>query len=123
MITLKSGAQRHPKDATVGSAFDCDHSRREDARRGRTARLLLQARPPGVRDGGDRLRAGAGPTALRQRPAPVRRPRKRQRVKLPPSSGEWPPTLPPAAVEVQIRDAAIVTGKINDQSLAENAAH
>jgi hypothetical protein len=33
---------------------------------------LLQARSRGVRDGGDRQRAGAGLTALRQRPAPVR---------------------------------------------------
>jgi len=34
--------------------------------------LLLQARSPEVRDDGDRLRAGAGLTAWRQRPAPVR---------------------------------------------------
>ena len=40
------------------------------ARRGRTARPLWQARSPGVRDGGDRLAAGAGGTALRRRPAP-----------------------------------------------------
>src|SRR6266853_1335346 len=46
--------------------------RRQGARRGRTARLALAGAATGVRDGGDRQRAGAGLTALRQRPAPVR---------------------------------------------------
>jgi len=64
------GAKR--RDATAGSDLDRELSRRHDARRGRTARPLLQARPPRVRNGGDRQAADAGLTALRQRPAPVR---------------------------------------------------
>ena len=42
------------------------------ARRGRTVRLALAGAATGVRHGGDRQQAGAGLTAWRQRPAPVR---------------------------------------------------
>ena len=50
-------------------------ARRQDCLAGGPPGWLLQARSPGVRDGGDRERAGAGLTAVRQRPAPVRRQR------------------------------------------------
>jgi hypothetical protein len=64
---------------------------------------LLQAQPPGVRDGGDRQRAGAGLTAWRQRPAPVRRrargsgpgcPHQRRVPPSTPAPGGGPPARP-----------------------------
>src|SRR5262249_25814220 len=45
----------------------------DPAQRRRAARFAFAGAATGVRDGGDRQRAGAGLTAWRQRPAPVRR--------------------------------------------------
>jgi hypothetical protein len=67
----------------------CPGGRMSGARR--TARRLLQARPPRVRDGGCWLRrvAGADRVAAAARAGAL--PRKRQRARLPPTSGGCPP--------------------------------
>jgi hypothetical protein len=85
---------RHPKDASAASALDGDLARRQDARRGRTARPRLQVAVTEVRDGGDRLAAGAGEQRGGSRPRRAS-PTLRQRATLPPPSGETPP-LPTA---------------------------
>jgi len=83
------GAERRDAETAGRSALDRELSRRQDARRGRTARLLLQA---GLREcvtARGRASGGCGVTALRQRPAPGV-PTLRQRARLPPHDGETP---------------------------------
>jgi hypothetical protein len=91
-------------------------ARRFDARRGRTARSALAGAATGVRDGGARLRACAGLTAWRQRPAPVRcrargggpACRCKRRVPLPPPPGRRAsrssPRFPLPVIRAQARE-------------------
>ena len=85
-------AKRRAAKAADRRALDRELSRRQHARRGRTARRLLRARSLGscVTAGG---RAGGGceATALRQRPAPCV-PTLRQRARLPSPRRRDPPT-------------------------------
>jgi len=90
------GAMR--RDATAGSAFDSELSRRQDrsARGGRPGRSGRRGHM-WVRDGGSRLAAGAGSGAAAAAPRRASL-TQRQRAWSPPSSGEapWRPQ-PPAA--------------------------
>ena len=93
------GAKR--RDAAVGRALDRELSRRQHARRGRTARRFLQARPCGCVTARGRAGGGCGAAAPRQRPAPCV-PTLRQRARLPPHDGETPRPQPPTARHLSI---------------------
>ena len=90
-------AKRRDAKAAGRRALDSELSRRQHARRGRTARRLRQARSLGACvTAGGRAGGGCGVTARRQRRAPCV-PTLRQRARLPPPTARSPRPQPPTA--------------------------